>query len=110
MPFSAGRQHLDDQDRVFDELLPPLIGPTGHSQSGDVTAIAEIRAGNPSLGLGCTRPPGAQSSIELPCKPRAQDSVGARWRSHGDRKAVDQLVSRVGPVLPTEELFKGHSS
>ena len=101
---------LDNKDRVHHRLSPGLVGLASDGNVGDTIRIGTIGAYHSGLDLGIARPPACERRIDPGAEPQSQDAMRLCGRRHCHGIAVDQLVARIGPVVPTQELLKGHMS
>src|SRR6266404_1169587 len=64
MSFGSGRQYLDDEDRIVNELLSPTVGAAGYRQVRDIIRIVPIGTNYPRLGLCRAWSTGAQRAVD----------------------------------------------
>ncbi len=104
----AGREDLDDEDRIRDELISPPRRLAGHREIGDVTRVVPVRPRNACLDLHHAGASRLEGSLDPGAEPRRGEPMRRCWRCHRHLKARQQLVTSIGAVLPMEELRYRH--
>lgn len=108
MPLGTRRQDFDDQKWVLDRLAPGLYRGAGCGDIGDEVGVRPVWTDHSGFDLCVTGSPGGQSGIDPAHQAHREDAVSLRRRCHCHRKAADQLVMRLGAVVPPEKLVQGH--